>query len=565
MVKVIIDKLLNLSIGTKLTLAFIVLVSITAIPLSIIVIKLSEKVFYDNIIRSLNDSLRSEELQIRYYIINRDYWNLFKLVKGLAEKRSVLEAAVVDEEGKVLAHSSPQEHPIGSFYGSGGDIVDSISGLGSGIGSVVLVLDQESIWEEFKPIRLLILFAAFPFTGLSIFFGVLISSRINTRLSKIRESIERIRRGDLRDPQGVQFREKDELQDFADFLLSTISTMRTYYDNIEYAQRFYMNLLNAINEIVFVIDREERIFYTNSQVKTIGYSMDERMGMNIREIIQIPEGAFTQNSKYSEVIVKGKERKFPALMGIAEFEDWEILTLIDISERKSMEEKIRRMEIFSTLGEMSANFAHELKNAMLPLGLLSSVNRLSEEDISVIKNSISRMGKLINMFLNFAKPVSVERTKFRISTAVEEVLSLVSSKIRNRNIRLVKDVRDAEVVSSRDLIQIILINLVSNAIDAVGGEGEVGVKVYIKDGVLMMEVWDSGHGIPRDEIGRIFEPFYTTKDSGYGLGLSIVLRNVYLLKGNIHVSSEKGGGTVFKVNIPLRGVQDAKRAGDRGR
>ncbi len=559
----LIAKALSLSIGTKLTLTFIALIAMTSIPLSFVVIQFSEKVFYENVVKSLRDTIVSEELQIRYYIINRDYWSLFKLVRGLADKTAVREAVVVDGNGKVLAHSDPQRYPIGSSYGGKVDIDYPIKGFRTSIGSVKLVLDEESIWAEFAPVKLFLMFSALPFTLISLVLGLFISYRIRSRLFRITASIEQIRKGDLSNLNRVEFREKDELQEFADFLFSTIKALKNYYENIDYAQKFYMNLLNTINEIVFVTDEEGRIFYANDNVRSIGYKLNDLLGLKIDSLVRYNTKEEKTN-KYREVLILGKHREIPALMGEVIYENWRIVTLIDISDRKAMEEELRRREAMSILGEMSANFAHELKNAMLPLKLLSSVDSFSEEDVRVIRNSLMKMDRLVNMFLNFARPVPVEKTKFSLTSIVEDILSLIERKAKEKGIKLIKDVDDVEVVSSRELIEIILVNLLSNAVDAVDGGGEVGVRVRVVENLLKIEVWDTGRGIPKEDLDRIFEPFYTTKDSGSGLGLSIVMKNVYLLKGSIQVNSEEGKGTIFKVSIPIQGVQGGKHTPDRG-
>ncbi len=546
------DRLLSLNIGAKLTFTFITLIAITSIPLSFIVVSFSKKIFYENIIGSIKENLISEEFQIRYYVINRDYWSLFKFVKGLSEKKPVREAAVIDNNGRVLAHSDPQKYPIGSAYEKRGDISYPIEGFNTNIGSIIVVLDTDKIQEEFKPIQLFLIWSAVPFTGVSLLLGFFISYRIRSRLLRIRNSIERIKKGDLKNIRKVEFKEKDELQEFSDFLFETISKLRDYHENVEYAQRFYMNLLDTINEIVLVTDEEGRIFYANRRIETLGYMVNELIGVDINNIIE--DQNKPKLSGYKEVLIKGKKGKIPALMGISGIDEWKIITLVDISERKSMEERLRKMEVLSTLGEMSANFAHELKNAMLPLKLLTSVDQFSEEDVQVIKKSIMRMDRLISTFLSFARPSPAEYVRIKLLSIIDDILFFLEPKIKEKEIRLVKEIEDIEIISSKDMLEIILINLLSNAIDAIEKRGEVGIRIYFEDEILNIEVWDSGKGIPENELNRIFDPFYTTKESGSGLGLPIVLRNVYLLEGNVEVKSEENKGTLFKVYIPVQGA-----------
>lgn len=559
--KKLVSKVLSLSIGTKLAITFVALVCMTSIPLSFVVIRLSENIFYENIIKALKGSIAAEELQLRYYVINKDYWNIFKFIKGIAQIKHVYEVAVVDGKGKVLAHSNPERFPIGSEYKVRGDIVYPLPGIGSEVGYVILTLDRESMWAEFRPAKLLIISSAVPFTTLGILLGFFISYRIKSRLSKIKASMEQVRKGSIDKVRRVEFLEKDELQDFADFLFETIETLRNYYQNIDYAQRFYMSLINSINEIILVVDEEGRILYANDKVRHLGYEINEVVGLELWYLIELQDNL---EQGYREVVVKGKVRNVPALMGIARYGDWDVVTLIDISERKEMEEKMKRMELFSALGEMSANFAHELKNAMLPLTLLMSDDELSKEDVDTVKKSLSRILKLVNMFLRFARPFTTQKVKFKLKAMVEDALSVVEVKAKEKGVKVMKEVEDAEIVSYKDMLEVILVNLLSNAIDAVGEGGEVGLRAYLRDKVLHLEVWDKGEGIPRDRLNKIFEPFYTTKRGGSGLGLSIVLRNVYLLGGNIEVESEPGMGSLFKVSVPLQEVKDEKNTPYRG-
>jgi len=557
----LVGKVLSLSIGTKLALTFLFSICMTSILLSFVVIRLSEGIFYENITKSLRGSIAAEELQLRYYVINRDYWSIFKFIKGIAQINHVYEVAVVDGEGKVLAHSDPERFPIGSDYRVKGDIVYPLPGVGSDVGSIILTLDRERMLAEFRPVKLLIISSAFPFTMLSLLLGFFISYRIKGRLSKIKASMERVRRGNVGEVRRVEFLEKDELQEFSDFLFETMEALRNYYQNIDYAQRFYMSLLNSINEIILVVDEGGRILYANDKVRHLGYEMEELVGLELGSLVEVQDNLM---QGYREVVVKGKGGRVPALMGIARYGDWDVVTLIDISERKEMEERIKRMELLSTLGEMSANFAHELKNAMLPLSLLMSVDELSKEDVDTVKRSLSRMGKLVNMFLNFARPFPTEKVKFKLQAMVEDVLSVVEVKAREKGVKVIKEVEEAEIVSYRDMLEVILINLLSNAIDAVREGGEVGLRAYLKGEVLYLEVWDKGEGIPKDRLSKIFEPFYTTKRGGSGLGLSIVLRNVYLLSGSVDVESEPGIGSLFKVKVPVQGVKDEENTPYRG-
>lgn len=550
-------KILSLNIGQKLTLAFLTAIILTSVPLSIMVVGISKRLFFEYSVNSVLDNLRSEEFQLRYHIINRDYWSLFKFTKGLAEKPIVKEVCILDKWGRVLAHSDPQRYPIGSEYPEEGDLSYTIEGVDTNIGKIAVTLDPKAIDAQFAPVKLFLIGSALPSTILSILFGFLIAQRIKSRMDRVRSEMRKLREGRFEEIERVEFLEKDELQDFSDFIFETFEKIREYYDNMEFAQRFYVNLLSSISEVVLVTDKEGRILYANRAIERTGYALNEVIGESIDRFVKREEIPY-EGGPYREVLFKGRKESFPALMGEVDTGEWSIITLVDISERKALEESMKRMELFSVLGEMSANFAHEIKNAMLPLKLLTDIDELGREDVETIKTSITRMDRLVNLFLNFARSSDTKVNKVNLRRFVEEILFFLKPKLEEKEVRLVTDIGECEALISKDLVELILINLITNAIDAVERRGKVEVRGRCEGDLLILEVKDNGKGIPKEELGKIFDPFYTSKKGGTGLGLAIVMKNLYLLGGSVEVSSEVGKGSIFRVKIPVQGAEDGK-------
>lgn len=226
-----------------------------------------------------------------------------------------------------------------------------------------------------------------------------------------------------------------------------------------------------------------------------------------------------------------------------------IFTLKDITELKRSEELVRRMEVFSLLGEMSAYLAHELKNATLPLKLLSEVSEWNEDDIKVVRASIERADKIVSRFLQFARPVEEEKRQFSSWQLVEDVLKIYEPAIKKKDIDLVLDVMDFKLYTNKTALEIILSNLLKNTIEAVDGKGRIEISLRKEGEKTVLMVKDNGHGIPKKHIKKVFDPFFSTKRDSTGLGLSTLARYVQMLEGKLSVFSEEGKGSTFLVEV----------------
>jgi len=213
------------------------------------------------------------------------------------------------------------------------------------------------------------------------------------------------------------------------------------------------------------------------------------------------------------------------------------------------EEQVKRMELFSMLGEMSAHLAHELKNAMLPLKLLSEVESWNEEDVKVVKTSVERIDRIVSNFFYFARPVNDEKRRFSSLEMVEHILRLYEPLIKKKEINLQLDVSAFKLYTNKTAMEIILSNLLKNAIDAVDRGGTIKLSMKRVEEKIILTVEDNGHGIPEKLLKKVFDPFFSTKKDGTGLGLSTVMRYAQILEGKITVSSQEGKGTSFQLEV----------------
>lgn len=212
------------------------------------------------------------------------------------------------------------------------------------------------------------------------------------------------------------------------------------------------------------------------------------------------------------------------------------------------------------VGQLSAGIAHEIRNPLTSLMgrlqiLQSGANMDSKmkEDLEVIDNQAKRISKITENLLSFSKPSS-ERKELNINDIVEQVLNLLKYEISVGSIKVTKVLSPLlhKIYGNPTLLQQMIVNLIHNAIEAMSGKGELTIMTKNADGGKEIEVivGDAGVGIPPENLSKIFNPFFTTKSSGAGLGLFIVYNIVRTHNGRTSIDSKPGVGTIFTINIP---------------
>jgi signal transduction histidine kinase len=229
------------------------------------------------------------------------------------------------------------------------------------------------------------------------------------------------------------------------------------------------------------------------------------------------------------------------------------------------QEEARRSERLAALGQLSAGLAHELRNPLAVIRgsaetltrKLASSDPLTTEMAGFISSEVNRMNVIVTRFLDFARPLKLDRHPEPIAPIIERALKAVRDRWPDGKVGVERQFADGlpEVLVDRDLIEQVFTNLALNAYEAMGPEGgrlRVAVEPAESDGRRGVEVTfeDSGPGIPAELRQQIFNPFFSTKESGVGLGLSIVSKIVDDHCGSIRLASEPGKGACFRVFLP---------------
>ena len=232
----------------------------------------------------------------------------------------------------------------------------------------------------------------------------------------------------------------------------------------------------------------------------------------------------------------------------------QILIFTDLTQLKAFESQMELRARLSSLGELSAGIAHELRN---PLGVIAGYTKLLSKKldssltptVDAISREIIVMDRIISDFLSFAKPAELNISDIDLKTIIENCVTAVTGE--RDNIKLNLDINGLPVIKGDEVfLRQAFTNLIQNAIEAMPQGGELAINASSKGDFLDVAISDAGHGIAENIMDKIFLPFFTTKENGTGLGLAIVHKIVVSHGGNISVeSSEKG--TTFRIRFHL--------------
>lgn len=252
---------------------------------------------------------------------------------------------------------------------------------------------------------------------------------------------------------------------------------------------------------------------------------------------------------------------FRLSVGLLENEEQKgyVYVINDITHLRHLEMERQRDEKLKLMGEMAANIAHDIRN---PLGSIELFASLLERDLqknesgikltrSIVKG-VRTINSIISNILIFTKEIQLEKSQHHVADIVDDVILYMQHLMRDKSVKFINKIDEEHMLKcDMELFKQVVMNLVHNAIDAVGENGEVVMESFCEDGLSGFTVSDNGTGIDKDMRKKLFIPFQTTKAKGTGLGLAIVYKIIKAHEGNITVDSDGKSFTKFRVELPV--------------
>jgi signal transduction histidine kinase len=242
-----------------------------------------------------------------------------------------------------------------------------------------------------------------------------------------------------------------------------------------------------------------------------------------------------------------------------------VIRFTDVTEHNANEARLRRTENLASMTTMAAGVAHEIKNPLAAMGIhlqllkkaFARKSSLTLDDaqryIDVLDEEISRLNSIVVDFLFAVRPMDTRLRLGSIKKTLREVCDFVEPELAEHAVHLDRDISTSlpRVEFDENLVKQALLNLVKNAMNAMEDGGRLTLQARLDGNVVSIKVIDTGTGMSEETVQKIFEPYFTTKATGTGLGLTVVYKIMKEHKGDISVSSRIGEGTTFTLTLPV--------------
>jgi signal transduction histidine kinase/HAMP domain-containing protein len=401
----------------------------------------------------------------------------------------------------------------------------------------------------------------------------ILSFRLLRPLATISQSVDRLARGEFSEP--VKLKREDEWGALSSKLNLLGEQMRgekaAYLALRENLDQLFANLVDGL----MLFDHEDRLVLATASVsrfleiqsdrlvhkpaaevfagagplnQLLNRAFNERLSL-VGQPVELPDNPETPRVAVTTHFVSDQGRQVASLV-----------TLRDAGTRDQLQDQIGITTKLAALGRLTSGVAHEVKNPLNAMILQVEIlkSRLKDQggavkpQLEILSAEIRRLDRVVKTFLDFTRPLEINRSEVLLNDLVNEVFALADPQARRNNVRLVLEQNGSlpALSADRDLLKQALLNLVLNGCQAMPHGGELRVQPRARPGNLDLDIVDQGVGIPEEAQQKIFTLFYTTKPGGSGIGLAMAYRIIQLHEGSIYFLSEVNRGTTFHISLP---------------
>ncbi|HXL56826.1 MAG TPA: ATP-binding protein [Chitinophagaceae bacterium] len=338
-------------------------------------------------------------------------------------------------------------------------------------------------------------------------------------------------------------------------------------------ERKYRNIFEHSKDAVFIVDKN-LVFQDMNEATTklLGYTKDELQQMSIFDLLanknlvdifkKAVAGKEITDDPEVELLTKDKEIKNCIISITNEKDESEKLQfqgfVHDITNLKKAEKANLQIEKLAAAGRLVRTLAHEVRNPLnnINMSVEQLKNEVSEDlafYLHIIYKNSNRINDLIKELLDFSKPSELTFEKKSLQSIIDKTIAQALDRIilKHVNLRLKYDSKPAFIRADENKLSIAFLNLLINAIEAMEAEkGKLVIEITNGDSIHIVNITDNGCGIAPENLSKLFEPYFTSKRNGVGLGLASTLNIIKSHKGNIEVHSKLNAGTTFSILFP---------------
>lgn len=343
-------------------------------------------------------------------------------------------------------------------------------------------------------------------------------------------------------------------------------------EELENSRNELQIIFDGISDYMLVIDDKKNVIKINksfadylhiSGIGILGKSCEKYLAKfcNYDCTKSLLNEAFLNGNSIKKEIVVGNEVYEVNVQYLKDSNNTSLITIKNITLDKINKNRIFQTNKMIAVGQLAAGMAHEIRN---PLGIIrtqSYLIRISEKiddaatkSLDFIDTAVSRASKIIDNILSFSRISGNSKQLVDINQMITKLIEMHNDLINKKNIRIITESNiNQELFINPESIEHILLNLLSNSVDAIDNDGVINIKTSVENDNIVIVCQDTGNGIDENDFSNIFNPFFTTKElgKGTGLGLFIVFSEVEKLNGKIDVKSKLGEGTTFTIRFPL--------------
>ena len=554
-------------------------------------------------IPELTSLLFNERLGERKYLI--------AYIFVLGKDNSVLAHTFIDKFPNEIMNADCFDkngvHPSILIKVRGEEVFDIAAPVEEGIyqiGSVHIGLKKEHIDNLMAKLRTTFLGFLSAITILFFWISNLLSKYISKPITELTRISDEISRGNLDASQSSIGSIKgnhgptgpgDEVMQLSRSFYNMTNRLKISQNDLRESENKYRSLFVSGPNPIFVLDRQtmEILDINPSAEETFGFNKKATLGKLFTDF-----GRFEYEDKDPiEIIKKGwpdgyilttnvrfyaKRSSQPLYIRVracpAQYSKREalILSAIDITEMVEQEEQLIQTSKMATLGQMAAGIAHELNQPLnaIKLGneyltmMVEKGNKIPDDGLARVASEVSgqvdRASEIINRLREFGRKTDFAKERVDINTNIKNVIRIIGKQLSIDNIKVKLELDDdlPLILAHNNRMEQVIFNLITNSRDAIRvverADTSITIKTFHENDSVVLEIRDTGSGIPKDLMEKIFDPFFTTKEvgKGMGLGLAIIYGIVKDYEGDIIVESEEGIGTTFIQRFPAFHPED---------